>query len=446
MVSGRAHSVETKEKAICMRKDGLQVRDIGDKLGVNEVTLSCWFKKEGLTNPQIKWTNDSIIEAIKLRVVENKSLKEIIVQKEDGKLLSIAVYKFGSWSSALEKAGMNSVEIINSHKYIAVDEKYYDSSEEARAANFLYALKVDGHIDNYKSHVLVKSDRKWTCDFLVHQSNKPPLWIEYDGCGSLRRGRGKESFEEKIQFMKESNFSLEIVKSLDELKYVFPKTDIDKSRIEPVRSLGDGEFKNAIIKDVRRVALMLDKAPNKKEYDQYGKTCCSLTACNRFDGTWKSVIEKSGFEYKRVGEHKKFSNEIMLSICRDIANGESVKDICKRYDIGKTTIKRRIKQDRLDLYIDNIKRFRNVQDECLQTFIRKNYDYDSSFDEHGIVGVIMRMGDKLKRMMSITSKSIALVNDESLRDTLLDLHNYAAMAIMLLNEKNEDDTEANNYE
>jgi hypothetical protein len=29
-----------------------------------------------------------------------------------------------------------------------------------------------------------------------------------------------------------------------------------------------------------------------------------------------------------------------------------------------------------------------------------------------------------------------LVNDEGIRDTLLDLHNYAAMALMLLDEKN----------
>ena len=48
-----------------------------------------------------------------------------------------------------------------------------------------------------------------------------------------------------------------------------------------------------------------------------------------------------------------------------------------------------------------------------------------------VVGVLMRIEDKLHRMMSITKNGVNLV-DEGLRDTLLDLHNYAAMAIMLL--------------
>jgi hypothetical protein len=45
------------------------------------------------------------------------------------------------------------------------------------------------------------------------------------------------------------------------------------------------------------------------------------------------------------------------------------------------------------------------------------------------------MEDKLHRYMSITKKGVNLVNDEGIRDTLIDLHNYSAMAIMLLDEK-----------
>jgi hypothetical protein len=44
------------------------------------------------------------------------------------------------------------------------------------------------------------------------------------------------------------------------------------------------------------------------------------------------------------------------------------------------------------------------------------------------------MGDKIRRFQNINSKGIQVVNDEGLRDTLIDLHNYAAMAIMLLDE------------
>ena len=57
------------------------------------------------------------------------------------------------------------------------------------------------------------------------------------------------------------------------------------------------------------------------------------------------------------------------------------------------------------------------------------------FANYGTIGVLVRMGDKIARLQSITEKSITLVNSESLRDTLIDLHNYSAMAIMLLDEK-----------
>ena len=59
-----------------------------------------------------------------------------------------------------------------------------------------------------------------------------------------------------------------------------------------------------------------------------------------------------------------------------------------------------------------------------------------AFAEHGTVGVLVRISDKLSRFTNISKKGIEIsVEDETLRDTLMDLHNYAAMAIMLLDEK-----------
>lgn len=75
-----------------------------------------------------------------------------------------------------------------------------------------------------------------------------------------------------------------------------------------------------------------------------------------------------------------------------------------------------------------------VQAEALELFIRKNADYGDAFAEYGVIGVLMRIEDKLKRSMSITKNGVNLVKDEGIRDTLIDLHNYAAMAIMLMDE------------
>jgi len=76
-----------------------------------------------------------------------------------------------------------------------------------------------------------------------------------------------------------------------------------------------------------------------------------------------------------------------------------------------------------------------VQKEGLELFRKKNQDYGDAFANYGVIGVLVRMGDKISRLQSITSRGITLINSESLRDTLIDLHNYTAMAIMLLDEK-----------
>lgn len=78
-----------------------------------------------------------------------------------------------------------------------------------------------------------------------------------------------------------------------------------------------------------------------------------------------------------------------------------------------------------------------VHDEALELFSKKNADYGDAFATYGTVGVIVRMGDKIQRLISVSNKGVALVDSESLRDTLIDLHNYAAMGIMLIDEKRE---------
>jgi hypothetical protein len=75
-----------------------------------------------------------------------------------------------------------------------------------------------------------------------------------------------------------------------------------------------------------------------------------------------------------------------------------------------------------------------VHESALKVFKKKNADYGDAFAKHGLVGVLVRIEDKIQRAMTITKNKIALVDDESLKDTLLDLHNYAAMALILAEE------------
>lgn len=85
------------------------------------------------------------------------------------------------------------------------------------------------------------------------------------------------------------------------------------------------------------------------------------------------------------------------------------------------------------------------------TFCHKNHDYGNSFeeslDQFGIVASIVRMGDKMKRLESLTDDSkTQQVGSESLLDTLEDLSNYAAMtACWLKGVQAEDDVINKSY-
>ena len=81
-----------------------------------------------------------------------------------------------------------------------------------------------------------------------------------------------------------------------------------------------------------------------------------------------------------------------------------------------------------------VQQLADVQLEARNLFEKKNADYGDAFAKHGSIGVLVRIGDKMHRLQNISSKQLSLVNDETLRDTLIDLHNYSAMAIMLLDE------------
>jgi len=84
--------------------------------------------------------------------------------------------------------------------------------------------------------------------------------------------------------------------------------------------------------------------------------------------------------------------------------------------------------------MNRVEQMKQIQEKALELFAKKNADYGDAFAKYGVIGVLMRIEDKIQRSMSITKNGVNLVNDEGIKDTLIDLHNYAAMALMLLEE------------
>jgi hypothetical protein len=85
--------------------------------------------------------------------------------------------------------------------------------------------------------------------------------------------------------------------------------------------------------------------------------------------------------------------------------------------------------------MDRMEQLHAVHVEAAELFRRKNTDYGDAFVTFGPIGVIVRIEDKIKRCISIETNGVSLINEESMRDTMIDLHNYAAMVVMLLDEK-----------
>ena len=84
-------------------------------------------------------------------------------------------------------------------------------------------------------------------------------------------------------------------------------------------------------------------------------------------------------------------------------------------------------------------RFKKITKEMVDLYSRKNTDYggsfDESLDEDGLLVSKIRLKDKLNRFSQLINNE-GLVEDESLRDTLIDLANYSVMTLMWLNDEN----------
>ena len=83
--------------------------------------------------------------------------------------------------------------------------------------------------------------------------------------------------------------------------------------------------------------------------------------------------------------------------------------------------------------------FKEIVKGMISTYVRKNHDYGNSFDKSldkfGLVASVVRIGDKMNRIESLVQKK-AMVQDVSIRDTLLDMANYAIMTVMWMDNQN----------
>lgn len=84
---------------------------------------------------------------------------------------------------------------------------------------------------------------------------------------------------------------------------------------------------------------------------------------------------------------------------------------------------------------------RQLCDEGYTLMQKKNADYGSqsdpfaSFRMFGELGILVRLGDKLSRLKSFTEKGFMAVVTESVKDTIIDIINYAVLLYAFLEEQ-----------
>lgn len=88
--------------------------------------------------------------------------------------------------------------------------------------------------------------------------------------------------------------------------------------------------------------------------------------------------------------------------------------------------------------MDNVQYHEKLCKELNDLYAKKNRDYGNSFHdtylEEGLAMSRIRLSDKLARFKKLSHKRDydGAVKDESIRDTLIDLANYALMTVMEL--------------
>lgn len=76
-----------------------------------------------------------------------------------------------------------------------------------------------------------------------------------------------------------------------------------------------------------------------------------------------------------------------------------------------------------------LEQFDESRAKTRETFIRKNRTYGAAYNRRGVLGVLIRMEDKIARAFQLLDGAEG--GDEDLEDTLEDLSNYATIAAML---------------
>ena len=124
-----------------------------------------------------------------------------------------------------------------------------------------------------------------------------------------------------------------------------------------------------------------------------------------------------------------------------MAFGEAIEQ--EEYVEGKIALRYFNEQRAKAISNEGTRRFETITNKMLDTYKAKNHDYGNSFtnlfNECGMIYAYGHMAEKLARVKSLM-KDEEKVKGEGMKDSLLDLANYAILTVMELDNHNENNS------
>ena len=133
-------------------------------------------------------------------------------------------------------------------------------------------------------------------------------------------------------------------------------------------------------------------------------------------------LSKEAYQYSiKIYQSKIFENITRKGLSITIHNVSSIFQTL--YNIGILSIN----------YLGCLKRVdkEELMNENFELFRKKNRDYGDSFEDYELIGILVRINDKVNRMLTLLeSRREASVMDEKIEDTINDLYNYCIIGLM----------------
>lgn len=297
---------------------------------------------------------------------------------------------------------------------------------------FLTWDECNSSVKGYKNAVYKKFDKREQAEEFIRENQKnnvvekedefiPDYYVYTDGACS---NNGKPNAEAGIGIYFGEEDTRNVSQKIDGKQ---TNNAAELTAIIETYSIIEDDIANG-----KKVVIVTDSEYAMKCVTTYGEKCC-------IEGWNKEIpnkeLVKDAYEIYKDEPNIKFIHVKAHTSKTDIHSiGNDNADRLANMAIGLESCPYSNNASITTANADRVEQMKKVQAEGLALFTRKNIDYGDAFAKYGVIGVLMRIEDKIQRSMSITKNGVNLINDEGIRDTLIDLHNYAAMALMLLDE------------